>query len=81
MSAAPITPAPIHDNGRDLDAEDKAGQLRHLALIGIAATDTNMNLRNLNEAFQGLFAVMHRLADEVEEEVSEMKRLAKRAAA
>lgn len=74
-------PAPIYDNGRALDTEDKAAQLRKLALIGIAATDSNMNLLHLDEAIQGLFEVMHRLAGEVEDEVAEMKRHATRAAA
>ena len=74
-------PAPIYAHGGVLETEDKAAQLRKLALIGIAASDTAMNRLHLDDAFQGLFEVMHRLAGEVEEEVSEMKRLAKRAAA
>jgi hypothetical protein len=75
------TPAPIYTNGSAAtDTESKAAQLRQMALIGIAATETAMNLKNLEAAFQGLFEVMHRLAGEVEEEVEEMKRLAKKVA-
>lgn len=74
-------PAPIYDKGSALETEDKAAQLRKLALIGIAATDSNMNLLHLDDAMQGLFEVMHRLAGEVEDEVAEMKRHATRAAA
>ncbi len=71
------SPSPIYSNGAGLDAEDKATQLRHLALIGLAAMDSNMNVLHLNEAMQGLFEVMHRLAGEVEEEVADMKLLAR----
>ncbi len=74
-------PAPIYANGSALETEDKAAQLRKLALIGMAATNTNMNLLHMNEALQGFFEVMHRLAGEVEEEVEEMRRVARRAAA
>lgn len=76
------SPAPIYATGSAAtETDDKAAQLRKLALIGIAATDTNMNLQNLEAAFQGLFEVMHRLAGEVEEEVEEMKSLARPTAA
>jgi hypothetical protein len=74
-------PAPIYAHGRNLDTQDKAAQLRKLALVGIAATDSTMNLLHLDDALQGLFEVMHRLAGEVEEEVDEMLSLGKRAAA
>lgn len=75
-------PAPIYANGSAAaETEDKAAQLRKLALIGLAAADTSMNLKYLDEAFQGLFEVMHRLAGEIEEEVDEMKRLARQKAA
>jgi hypothetical protein len=74
-------PVPIYANGSAAtDTESKAAQLRQLALIGIAATDTAMNLNNLEGAFQGLFEVMHRLAGEVEEEVEDMRRLAAKVA-
>lgn len=77
-----VTPAPIYANGSAAtETEDKAAQLRKLALIGIAAADTSTNLKYLDEAIQGFFEVMHRLASEVEEEVAEMKRLANQKAA
>jgi hypothetical protein len=76
----PIEPEPIYANGRKLEPEDKAGQLRQLALIGLAARDSNMNLMHIDEAFQGLFEVMHRLAGEVEEEIAEMQRVSRRVA-
>lgn len=82
MTNAPATPAPIYATGSAAaDTEDKAAQLRQLALIGIAALGTTMNLKHLDDAMLGLFEVMHRLAGEVEEEVEEMKRLARQAAA
>jgi hypothetical protein len=71
--------APIYDNGGALEADDKAAQLRKLAAIGIAATGSNMRILDLNEAMQGLFEIMHRLAGEIEEELEEMKLLDQRA--
>ncbi len=72
-----IEPEPIYSNGRKLGPEDKAMQLRQLALIGLAASDSNMNLLHIDDAFPALFEVMHRLASEVEEEITEMQRIAK----
>lgn len=63
----------IYTNDRIVDAEDKSTQLRHLALIGLAAADSNMNIKHIDCAFQSLFEVIARLAEEVTEEVAYMK--------
>lgn len=51
--------------------QDKAAQIRHLARIGIAATATNANVRDLHTSLASLFEVMFRLAEEVEAELEE----------
>ncbi len=61
--------APIYNNNRPLDAEDKVAQIRHLAVIGIAATDSNLNVAHLDDAMRSLFEVIIRLAEEVNSEI------------
>jgi hypothetical protein len=63
------TPSAIYTNNRQLDAEDKVDQIRHLALIGIAANDSNMNVAHLDDAMCSLFEVIIRLAQEVNSEL------------
>jgi hypothetical protein len=61
----PPPPSPIYVSGRSVSTEDKACQLRHLALIGLAASDTSLGVAHLDSAFGSLFEVMARLAEEV----------------
>jgi hypothetical protein len=68
-----IFPLPIYSNGHEIDAEDKAIQLRHLALIGLAASDSRFNIKHLDTAYVSLFEVMAALADEVAQEVESRK--------
>ena len=65
VSSYPYTPTPIYDTDHKVSAADKATQIRHLALIGIAASDTGNNLKDLDHAFESLFEVIAGLADEV----------------
>jgi hypothetical protein len=59
-------PALIYTNNRPLSPGDKATQIRHLALIGIAASDSVNNVKGIDSAFESLFEVIARLADEVQ---------------
>jgi hypothetical protein len=58
--------SPIYTNGLPIGTEGKATQIRHLALIGIAAGDSVMNVKGLDGAMCSLFEVIARLAEEVE---------------
>jgi hypothetical protein len=58
-------PSPIYTNSLPIGAEERAFQLQHLALIGLAATDSNLEVRNLDGAMGSLFEVMARLAEEL----------------
>jgi hypothetical protein len=77
-------PLPGNDSGlpkaydflRNPPLWEKAGQLRHLCRIGLAATDTNAVLDHMENSFEALFEVMHRLADEIENEVDRLDRTA-----
>lgn len=59
----------IYATSRPMEPYDRATQIRHLALIGLAATATDANLRDHAPAFCSLFEVIHRLADELEDEL------------
>lgn len=74
-------PTPIYTHGRALGCDDRAAHFRKLATVGIAALDSNMNLAHLDDALQGLFEVMHRLAGEIEDEIDQANTRAARAAA
>ncbi len=52
-------------------SEDRAAQIRHLAIIGIASCQTTMNLPYLSDARASLFEVIHRLADEIEDQLED----------
>lgn len=60
---------PIYTNGLPIGPEGKATQIRHLALIGIAASDSVMNVKDLDCAMWSLFEVIARLAEEVEDDL------------
>lgn len=66
----------IYTNARPQTVEDKAAQIRHLAKIGLAAQSSNFDLRNLGEAFQSLFEIIHQLADSIEDQAESMERAA-----
>lgn len=59
----------IYVSARPMSPADRASQIRHLALIGLAATGSELNLRDHAPAFVSLFEVIHRLADELEDEM------------
>ncbi len=53
--------------------EGMAGQLRHLAKIGLAANDSNLNIEHMDASFEALFEVMHRLAFDLETELGKVR--------
>lgn len=60
--------ADLYTGARPFCAEDRATQIRHLSLIGIAAQGSDSFLRDLPAAYHSLFEVIHRLAGEIEGE-------------
>lgn len=50
---------------------DRAEQIRHLALISLAACGSEYNVRDLPRAYVSLFEVIARLARDIEEEAEE----------
>lgn len=52
-------------------SEDRATQIRHLAMIGLASCHAEMNLPYLNDARATLFEVIHRLADEINDQLED----------
>lgn len=60
----------IYAKARPYSAEDRATQIRHLALIGIAAQGSADFVRDLHSAYHSLFEVIHRLGGEIEDELA-----------
>ncbi|OJH43019.1 hypothetical protein IE00_19235 [Paracoccus sp. SM22M-07] len=54
-------------------SEERAGQIRHLSMIGIASCRTTMDLPYLDDALAALFEVIHRLADEIEDQLEDAR--------
>lgn len=54
-----------------LSVEDRVTQIRHLAVIGLAATNSTWNIRRPLDCFVSLFEVIARLADEIEDVIGE----------
>jgi hypothetical protein len=69
----PSRPQPVYENGLYQTRDEVAGQLRHLALIGIAATESLTTVRNKGDAMISLFEIMARLADEVAEGIEDLR--------
>lgn len=63
--------ARIYASERPRDASSLVGQIRHLSLIGLAAGQTTLELRNLDAAFGTLFEVIHQLSDALEDHLDE----------
>lgn len=63
----PYTPY-ASDSG--LTLEDRATQIRHLSVIGLAATESAWNIRDAKRCFVSPFEVIARLADEIEDEAN-----------
>lgn len=59
----------IYDHDQPLSAEDRATQIRHLALIGIAGSDSIWKVRRINDCYRSLFEVIARLAHEIEDDL------------
>jgi len=59
----------IYDHDQPLSAEDRAKQIHHLALIGIAWSDSVWNVRRINDCYRSLFEVIARLAHEIEDDL------------
>lgn len=67
----------IYDHDDPLDTQDRARQIRHLAVLGIASGDSIWKVRQLKDAYRSLFEVIARLADEIEDDLdrqAELKR-------
>ncbi|MBC9245161.1 hypothetical protein H4P12_00170 [Paracoccus sp. 11-3] len=59
----------MYDGSVSIGVDEKAAQIRHLAAIGVAASDTAYNIRNFSTCYISLFEVIARLAHEIEDEV------------
>lgn len=57
----------IYDCGAIMKAQDRATQIRHLALIGLAGSDSVYPIKDIKAAYVSLFEVIARLADEIED--------------
>ena len=68
------SPSRIYETSAEYRPEDGAAQLRNLAIIGIAASETVMNVCGKDDAMISLFEVMARLAEEVADGVAELRR-------
>jgi len=67
----------IYECAHELDSQDRATQIRHLALLGIASSESAWKVRGLNHAYRSLFEVIARLTDEIEDDLelqAELKR-------
>lgn len=53
-----------------MDVCTRAVQIRHLATLGLAATQSAMNIKDPAMCFLSMFEVITRLASEIEDEVS-----------
>ncbi len=70
-----FTPSEIYASDRPIDPiDERIAQIRHLAIIGIAAIGSNMNMKNLDDAMFSLFEVIARLASEIEDEIDRKPR-------
>lgn len=59
--------ARIYEGGAVMTAQDRATQIRHLALIGLAGSDSVYPIKDISAAYVSLFEVIARLADEIED--------------
>lgn len=64
------TPYTPYASANGLSLEDRATQIRHLSVIGLAATESAWNIRDTRRCFVSLFEVIARLADEIENEAN-----------
>lgn len=70
-------PFPVYNSGHELDISDRTAQIRHLALIGIAARSGGDTIRDMGAAYVSLFEVIARLADEVDGEIDHLNAIRK----
>lgn len=63
-----IPPYQVYNVPEILTTAAKATQVRHLAVIGLAARNSIWNLRDIDEACISLFEVIAQLAHEIEYE-------------
>lgn len=66
----------LYDTDDAFSIGDRCAQIRHLAMIGLAANASIYNVRNLADARISLFEVIHRLSDELEDEIEKLERRA-----
>ena len=68
---------PIYQNGYTDTASSKAMRLYSLARVGVASTDSTMNVNLAEGGYCELFEVMGRLAYELSSDCEDLERLAK----
>lgn len=63
----------LYDTDVAFSIADRCAQIRHLAMIGLAANVSIYNVRGMEDARISLFEVIHRLSDELGDEIEKLE--------